>query len=224
MQKSNRYYGDGQKIWKELEKAGYGYSNVFENWLDLILNSLLAFTDNLQRGDIIQKFKENKFDGKYNEQYLKIAQKYNSDKKTGERPIDYFLKAWGLLTKETQEKQKDIIGQIYEQKISYGEHSQYFTPHHITDVMAKITQPKENEKEKVNDPCCGSGRFLISAFKNNPDVILYGTDIDIRCAKMCVINMFLFDCNSVITWGDSLAMKENQKWQTMKGGFVNETM
>lgn len=221
MNKSNRYIGDGKEIWQELEKVGM-YSNVFDDWLDLILNSLLALTDNLSRENIIQKFKENKLDGKYNDKYMEIVKKYKNDAEKGKRPMDYFVNAWVLLYKETQEKQKDIIGQIYEQKVSYGEHGQFFTPEHITEAMTKMVEPKE--KEKVYDPCCGSGRFLISAFKNNPNVILRGIDIDVRCAKMCVINMFLFDCNSVITWGDSLAMEEWQKWQTGKGGYITEKL
>jgi len=41
----------GKKTWKELEQvSNRGNSYFFNDWLDLILNSLLSFTDNLIRG------------------------------------------------------------------------------------------------------------------------------------------------------------------------------
>ncbi len=63
---------NGKEVWKELQKA-MDYNSrdrIFSDWLDLILNSLLAFTDNMSRKDLYEKFKENKLDGKYNERYF----------------------------------------------------------------------------------------------------------------------------------------------------------
>ena len=40
---------------------------------------------------------------------------------------------------------------------------EYFTPRHIVDVMVKITRPKYGEK--IFDPFCGTGGFLIEAFR-----------------------------------------------------------
>src|SRR3990167_6732014 len=168
---------NGKEVWKELEKA-ISYNsrdNVFNDWLDLILNSLLALTDNLGRDNFIEKFKENKFDGKYNDRYLEIVKKYSNGEK-GKRPIDYLCNAWGLLQKETKEKQRDILGDIHMEMITFGENGQFFTREHITEIMAKIIGIKENEK--INDPCCGSGRFLINAHKENANIKLFGGDID----------------------------------------------
>ena len=211
---------NGKEVWQELEKV-YHYSNYFEDWIDLILNSLLTLTDNLQREGLIEKFKENKLDGKYEARYMEIAKRYESDRKIGERPMDYFAKAWGLLMKETQEKQKDILGEIYQSRITHGEHGQFFTPEHITDFFSELIEPKNNEK--INDPCCGSGRMLISASKKSPDALFFGTDLDSRCAKMAVLNMFIFNLNAEIYWGNSLSHEMFKRWITRKGGFVFES-
>ena len=74
---------DGKEVWKKLEKA-ISYNSrdeVFNDWLDLILNSLLSLTDNLGRKNFIDKFKENKFDGKYSDRYMEIVKKYGEGEK-----------------------------------------------------------------------------------------------------------------------------------------------
>lgn len=209
---------DGKEVWKELERAmNYNSRDViFEDWLDLALNSLLALSDNMSRKNIIGKLKENKLDGKYNDEYLKIASKYGEGE-VGKRPIDYLCTAWALLVNETKEKQKDILGDIYMEMITFGQHGQFFTPEHITDFMAEIVDIK---KEKIYDPCCGSGRFLLSAAKRNPDAMLIGADLDSRCVKMAVLNMWMFGLNATISRANSILMETYQTWNIRKGGWI----
>jgi len=214
---------NGKQVWKELEKA-IAYNSrdrIFSDWLDLILNSLLALTDNLGRENFIEKLKQNKLDGKYNERYLEVVKKYGEGE-TGSRPIDYLVNAWVLLVNETQEKQQDILGDIYQEMITFGQGGQVFTPNHITDLMTKMAGVKN--VEKVNDPCCGSGRFLISAAKENPDCKLCGGDIDEVCAKMAIINMWLFNLNSEIKHTNSLTGEVYKIWRTLKEGWIYEIL
>lgn len=229
MKRSNRYSSEeGKAAWNELEKIerfGYSMSSIFPDWLDIILNSLLAITDNLLRNqDFFNRLKENKFDGVYEERYMAIVNKYKENKtvEKGKRPAEFFANAWALLNAETLQKNKDIIGQIYVDRITFGEHGQFYTPEHVCNAMAKMLIGDDNELKTICDPCCGSGRMLIEASANNPNAMFYGTDIDIRCAKMTVINMYLFDLNSEITWGNSLSMKKFITWRTLKGGYIYE--
>lgn len=41
---------------------------------------------------------------------------------------------------------------------------EYFTPRHIVRIMVKLVDPKFGEK--IYDPCCGTGGFLIEAFRH----------------------------------------------------------
>ena len=60
----------------------------------------------------------------------------------------------------------DIIGRIFEELISEDERhklGQYFTPPHVIDLINAFTI--HNENDKVFDPSCGSGTFLVRAYE-----------------------------------------------------------
>lgn len=215
---------EGKRTWKELEHIialGYSYSTVFNDFLELILSALLSLTDNMTRPQIMEKLLENKLDGIYEDSYKAIVNKYpeNKSREKGKRPIDYFYSAFRELQAETKEYDKDILGEIFMTQISHGEHGQFFTPEHITNMMAQITgTPKDGET--VSDPCCGSGRFFISMGRLNRNVKFDGIDLSLTCAKMTVLNMWLFDLDADIHCGDSLLMKISQTWRIRKGGYI----
>lgn len=228
MKKHTRLYSHyGGKVWRELEKVGYGkysISNVFNDWLDLMLNGFLSLTDNIQRHgpDVLEKLKTNTLDGVYNDRYMEIVKHYEDKREKGDRAIDHFAEATSLLVQETQELQRDVLGEIYMVRITYGEHGQYFTPDPITDFMTEIVGLEPDEQGRICDPTCGSGRFLISASKKNPDALFVGMDLDPRCAKMCAINMYLFDLNAIVLQGNTLTNEFSKEWQIRKGGFITE--
>ncbi|MCL2081806.1 MAG: N-6 DNA methylase [Oscillospiraceae bacterium] len=63
----------------------------------------------------------------------------------------------------------DVKGDAFEyflkNSISVGtDLGEYFTPRHIVKIMTELLDLKF--KEKIYDPCCGTGGFLIEAFKN----------------------------------------------------------
>jgi type I restriction-modification system DNA methylase subunit len=150
---------------------------------------------------------------------MHIVGKYkeNKTKLHGQRPANYFAHAWGALQTETGKYEEDILGEIYMAKISHGQHGQYFTPTHVTDMMAKVVGATG---QTVNDPCCGSGRMLISCHKLNKTAFHTGVDLDATCVKMAAINMWLFDMNADIYQGNALTMKMSRVWKIRKGGFI----
>lgn len=67
--------------------------------------------------------------------------------------------------------------------ISHGHNGQFFTPQHVSDLMAAVTCANIRPGQSVYDPTCGSGRMLLSAVKSlsrtNPNdrIFCYGSDI-----------------------------------------------
>ena len=62
------------------------------------------------------------------------------------------------------EADRDAIGDAFEVFIGpalRGSEGQFFTPRNVVEMMVKVVDPKPGEK--IMDPACGSGGFLISA-------------------------------------------------------------
>lgn len=101
---------------------------------------------------------------------------------------------------------------------------EYFTPRHIVKTMIRLVNPKIGEK--VYDPFCGTGGFLIEAFRHihnsmprNSTTIkmlkedtIYGNEIT-NTARITKMNMILAgDGHSNIHMRDSLANPEDGKY------------
>lgn len=89
------------------------------------------------------------------------------------------------------EKNEDILGLLFLSLSNLSNRKArgaYFTP---TKVVEKIVSNLDLKNEKIIDPCCGSGNFLLQL----PDVVtlgnIYGNDIDNTSIELTRINMYL---------------------------------
>jgi len=96
----------------------------------------------------------------------------------------------------------DFFGSIYEQmfqsKSKASRMGQFFTPPDVSDLMASIVahHDGENTPQRINDPCCGSGRLLLAHYMQNATPQHHGQavgyyvaqDIDPVSCKMCALN------------------------------------
>jgi len=122
----------------------------------------------------------------------------------------------------------DLKGDAYEGLLEKnasdvkGGAGQYFTPRVLIDAMVEVMQPKPGQK--IHDPCCGTGGFLLSAYnyilkhnKLDRDQLIKlksehfsGVEIVPMAARLCVMNMYLHGVaneESPIDLND--ALKEN---------------
>ena len=87
----------------------------------------------------------------------------------------------------------DILGALYQVIMSEGNKSlkgSYFTPSSIIDdIISKYYK----ENDKILDPCCGSGQFLLRFAKHNKCSYnqLFGIDADKICVRLTSINLLL---------------------------------
>lgn len=100
----------------------------------------------------------------------------------------------------------DYLGQLYETFFRYtggNTIGQYFTPRHVARMMADICEVTETDK--VIDPACGTGGFLIAAmqrvfetnkmsYEETVKIVrenLFGYESEPVTAALCVVNMIL---------------------------------
>lgn len=157
--------------------------------------------------------------GRMEEQYLAIAGRYTAGE-PGKRGIDLLASTFGKLVSLIEETRADILGDLFMGAITFGENGQFYTPEGVTDLLAQMA----GTGATVFDPCCGSGRMLLSAATLNARRTFVGQDIDMRCVRMTAINLALRNLYGYVIWGNSLTAEQRLVYQTgFDGvGFIRE--
>ena len=106
---------------------------------------------------------------------------------------------------------EDVIGNTYIYLIERfasdagKKAGEFYTPHKVSELVAKLCQPKPNSR--ICDPACGSGGLLIEAAKavGNSNYSLYGMEVNGSTWALCRMNMFLHSSDSArIEWCNTL--------------------
>jgi type I restriction-modification system DNA methylase subunit len=161
------------------------------------------------------------------DEYLATVRKGYDKGAKGRRGIDALTAAFGRLVDLMEETRKDILGDVFQGGITYGEGGQFFTPETITSLMGRrVTADEESgEPKTIFDPCVGSGRFLLSVAEQHPHWEFHGQDIDFRCVQMTAINLGLRNLYGNVMWGNSLVGECNRVFRTglhVDGGVIRE--
>ena len=99
----------------------------------------------------------------------------------------------------------DLFGDAYEFLISnYAANAgksggEFFTPQHVSRLIAKLAMHKQTSVNKIYDPACGSGSLLLQAKKQFDDHIIeegfFGQEINHTTYNLARMNMFLHNIN-----------------------------
>lgn len=142
--------------------------------------------------------------GRYEEEYQSIVKKY----KRGEIDLFCELMAQMLIVMDNDGAGlKDCLGEFYQLHLSRGKHGQFFTPEHVCDAMAAMLINREDRDRTIMDPCCGSGRMLLSAAKVSRNNYFFGSDVDPVCTRMAAINLCLNSMEGEVAWMNSLTLE-----------------
>lgn len=148
------------------------------------------------------------------EEYLATIRKYKREE------IDLFVKAFASLVLWMERHPlEDAFGDYFQQYISRGHNAQFFTPPCISDMMEAMIMP-EKKDGPIYDPCCGSGRFFLSAAKQNRDISFVGGDITEACCKMTLINACLNDIAGEVYHMNTLSMEIWRCWHVVRMPIV----
>jgi type I restriction enzyme M protein len=99
----------------------------------------------------------------------------------------------------------DLFGDAYEFLISnYAANAgksggEFFTPQHVSKLIARLAMHKQDSVNKIYDPACGSGSLLLQAKKQFEDHIIedgfFGQEINHTTYNLARMNMFLHNIN-----------------------------
>jgi hypothetical protein len=169
--------------------------------------------------------------GRMESQYLDDVKKH-SDGKPGKRGCDSIAQMFGVMIQQmeqTRGEMKDVLGDLFQGAITYGEAGQFLTPETIFWTSAQVTigdiaEEKLKDRKKVRDPCCGSGRMLLAVAEIHPHWEFVGQDVDIRCVRMTGINLALRNLYGYVIYGNSLANEQRLIYRTGFDlcGFIRE--
>ena len=99
----------------------------------------------------------------------------------------------------------DLFGDAYEFLISnYAANAgksggEFFTPQHVSKLIAQLAMHKQTSVNKIYDPACGSGSLLLQAQKHFDAHIIedgfFGQEINHTTYNLARMNMFLHNIN-----------------------------
>ncbi len=101
--------------------------------------------------------------------------------------------------------QIDLFGDAYEFLISnYAANAgksggEFFTPQHVSKLIAQLAMHKQSRVNKIYDPACGSGSLLLQAKKHFDAHIIeegfFGQELNHTTYNLARMNMFLHNIN-----------------------------
>ena len=207
-------------IVKDIEKAAYAVdtskfvSDLFECGAIAISNAV----------DLAQKDKRE-------ERYLQIIRGYKPDQQ--KKLAEIFAKVYALLASVVYDNGKfnDNLGEIF-MRCNLGNKTagQFFTPYHISELMARVTIDETLVKEKIaddgilaiNDPCCGGGGMIMAALEVLHDLgvnyarncFIEANDVDLRCVHMTYLQLALAGVPAIVRHQNTLTRECWSVWYT----------
>lgn len=178
----------------------YAPQSIYSDWVEMmalsIENSTCLFEDEVWR--------------KREQRYRDICQKYTREENMK------FCWCMSLLVESLEKEINDELGKIYmELDASNSRTGQFFTPFHLSVLMAKLMEPSDDDLT-INEPSCGGGGMVIAMVKELPEekrktVKVVAQDIDYRCVHMCYVQLSLIGVDAVVIQGNALTSEYTLK-------------
>ena len=109
----------------------------------------------------------------------------------------------------------DLFGLAYERffpEVFKAERGQYFTPRPLVELMADLAEVRPGDR--VLDPTCGSGTFMVVALSRGAEVD--GIEIDPELVALCRLNLALHGTNPrCVRQGDLFRTEVEDSWDVI---------
>jgi len=159
--------------------------------------------------------------GRMEEQYLRVVEKHSAGEQ-GSRGCDQLASLFGAAVQHMEQdpcdELRDLLGDLFQGAVTYGENGQYLTPPPVARMMAKMTisdfEPPTDRTPTVCDPCSGSGRMLLAVAEESRRFEFVGVDVDLRCTRMTAINLALRNLYGYAVHANSLTLESYRAYRT----------
>ena len=201
---------------REIRAASQSYSEA-----DVFRDACRMFAISLRSPLVLDEGKKKEIE----DEYKAYAEKYGRD------GTDHLCKAFAILVEALELRRQDFLGHILEElNATNKSFSQYFTPPHISRLMADIVmgEPEHDKIVTICDPACGAGSLLIEAAESfiekggrQGDIFLSAQDLDFNAFNISFVQFSLLGYPSEVTRMNSLSMEVFEgPWQTL-GYFLH---
>ena len=155
-------------------------------------------------------------------EYLEIVARYSKEE------VNHFCELLANFIELLEPEPKDILGNLYmELELGNLNNGQFFTPHEISLLMAKLVYGDvlENMTKPfvtVSEPACGAGGMVLAFVSEmikkdmNPAEKLFVQciDIDRLAGFMCYLQLSLWNVPAEVIIGNTLTMKFREVYYT----------
>lgn len=197
---------------KKLEQADYG-KNPRDIFSDFLTMASISLANVVYRNIKLEK------------EYSTLISRYKNP--------SVFPELFHMIVNEFEKNNfQDLMGKIYMQgNFGNSNAGQFFTPFHVSDMMAQITIYQNDLKQKIEehgyitvcDPCVGAGGMIIAVAKTlynlgyNPQQTMkfYATDIDKRCFEMTFIQTSILGLCGEVSWGNTITLETWKTYNTL---------
>lgn len=190
-----------------------GTYNPIEIFKDFVSVCAISLSNSRESDRDIQKAREN--------EYLQIVKKHGKEK------IMIFSRLFGELVKLFENEINDYLGEIYmainaNSKIS----GQFFTPYHISKMVAELAGSSIMDFCSMTEPACGSGGLILAAsnllkskgipYQEIMSVTAY--DLDLMCVQMTYVQLSILGIKGTVINANALSdcrnIDKRQVWKT----------
>ncbi|GLI14217.1 N-6 DNA Methylase [Methanosarcina thermophila] len=198
----------------------YHIWQVFEDWTEAAAIELHQATHVMVTG---QKNPE------IEKQYMDIVGRYNPDDVRKVFPTLFLHVVEGL------QEPCDFLGQAFmELDLGSHWHGQFFTPYHLSKMMAQMTLQEVPEKEvlTISEPACGSGGMLVACAEVLQEkginsmyrMHAVATDVDQTCFNMAYVQLSLLGISAEVCLGNTLSCETRKCWRTFASVLTGHTI
>lgn len=158
------------------------------------------------------------------ELYMSCVRRYSPDE------ASLIAHMFGELQEGLHVAPRDLLGEIFMQlDLGSSRMGQFFTPHHICELMASLTMSDDIEEKvarrgfvTVHEPASGSGATIIAmmlamqerGLSYQRHVHVTAIDLDPTAAMMAYVQLSLMHVPATVVHGNTLTLEQYSRWYT----------